>query len=79
MDIIYILCLSGGSVESIGADGSVTVSYSNGTVKHISTDGRLVTMTYFNGDTKRTHQDGRFRFGVAHALRTPSWARWIHP
>ena len=47
------------AVETINQDGSVKVTYSNGTHKHISADGRVVTMTYFNGDTKQTFHDGR--------------------
>ena len=48
-----------GGTETINSDGSVNVAYSNGTVKHTSSDGKVVTMTYFNGDTKQTFHDGR--------------------
>ncbi|XP_030753170.1 centromere protein J isoform X2 [Sitophilus oryzae] len=40
--------------ENVLPDGSIEISYSNGNLKTISSDGQLIKMKYFNGDTKET-------------------------
>lgn len=35
-------------------DGSVEITYSNGNLKNISADGKLILMKYFNGDVRET-------------------------
>lgn len=41
--------------EKTLADGSVEIMYSNGNLKTISADGKIIRMKYFNGDTKETN------------------------
>ncbi|KAH1011447.1 centromere protein J [Dendroctonus ponderosae] len=41
--------------EKTLADGSMEVIYSNGNLKTITADGKIIRMKYFNGDTKETN------------------------
>lgn len=49
--------LSGRKDEIVLEDGSMQVSYSNGNVKTVNADGKLVVMQYHNGDMKETFKD----------------------
>ncbi|XP_062503799.1 centromere protein J-like isoform X3 [Corticium candelabrum] len=48
---------SDGRVELVRADGSKTISYSNGTKKDVSADGLSVVLSFFNGDVKKITRD----------------------
>ncbi|XP_076254760.1 spindle assembly abnormal 4 isoform X2 [Rhynchophorus ferrugineus] len=41
--------------EKVLSDGSIEISYSNGNLKKISSDGQIIKIQYFNGDTKETN------------------------
>ncbi|KAF5399299.1 hypothetical protein PHET_07651, partial [Paragonimus heterotremus] len=54
-----------GSMEETYSNGAVVVSYTNGSVKEIFSDGKTILVSLFNGDIKRTLPDGRVIYHYA--------------
>ncbi|XP_041455950.1 centromere protein J-like isoform X2 [Lytechinus variegatus] len=48
-----------GKVEQVKPDGSRVLTFSNGTRKEISADGRTIIISFFNGDVKQILPDQR--------------------
>ncbi|XP_044173634.1 centromere protein J-like isoform X2 [Acropora millepora] len=61
---------SDGKVEKVNSDGSRVISFTNGTRKEISADGKTVVVTFFNGDIKQIMPDQRVIYYYSEAQTT---------
>ncbi|KAE8602029.1 hypothetical protein XENTR_v10013860 [Xenopus tropicalis] len=59
-----------GKVEQLLSDGRTVISFSNGTKKEISADGKATTVLFFNGDVKKMMPDQSVVYYYAEAQTT---------